>query len=55
MNQIMNRWIELYEKSGVWEQYNPLNGKCKDYFFNFKPQERKGQECQHYLLIGLID
>jgi len=24
---ILNRWIELYQKSGVWEYYNPLTGE----------------------------
>ena len=22
----MDRWIALYELTGVWEQYNPYNG-----------------------------
>jgi hypothetical protein len=25
-NRIMDNWIDLYLKSGVWEYYNPLNG-----------------------------
>jgi hypothetical protein len=26
-NQLMQRWIQLYQKSGVWEQYNPITGE----------------------------
>lgn len=26
MNELLDRWISLYEKSGVWEQYNPETG-----------------------------
>jgi len=28
MNQLMERWIQLYQKSGVWEQYNPITGEA---------------------------
>jgi len=27
VSQIMQKWIQLYQKSGVWEQYNPITGE----------------------------
>jgi len=26
-DQLLDRWIELYKLSGVWEQYNPITGE----------------------------
>jgi glycogen debranching enzyme len=27
INELMDKWIALYEKSGIWEQYNPITGE----------------------------
>jgi len=26
LNALMDKWIALYEKTGIWEQYNPITG-----------------------------
>lgn len=27
LHQIVDRWIEMYQKNGIWEYYNPLTGE----------------------------